>query len=193
MPFGYWLVRVAQGTDIRELGSGNIGATNVWRVYGWTYGAPIVVLDVAKGFVPALLGGHLVSPLAGVLAGAAAMLGHWRPLFLGFARGGKTVATAAGVFFAIAPEVAAVGLAIWFVVFLATRYVSVASMASALALPVVAWLVGRPWPVIVFAAGAAVAVVLLHRANIGRLRAGTENRARLRRRRRGRGSEAARA
>ena len=192
MPFGYWLVRAAHGEDIRRLGSGNIGATNVWRVYGWRHGVPVVVLDVAKGLVPALAGAQLVSPLVGVLAGAAAMLGHWRPLFLGFARGGKTVATAAGVFLAVAPEVALAGLLIWAALFLATRYVSVASMGSALALPVVAWLVGRSWPVVAFAAGAAVAVVLLHRANIARLRAGTENRASLRRRAR-RGSEAARA
>jgi acyl phosphate:glycerol-3-phosphate acyltransferase len=182
MPFGYWLVRLARGADIRTRGSGNIGATNVWRVYGWRYGIPVILLDVGKGFVPALLGAQLVSPLAGVVAGAAAMLGHWRPVFLGFAKGGKMVATAAGVFWALAPAVALVGLGIWALVFLATRYVSLASMTTAVALPLVAWLLGRPWPVVAFAAVAAVAVLLLHRSNIARLRAGTENRASLRRR-----------
>jgi acyl phosphate:glycerol-3-phosphate acyltransferase len=184
VPFGYALVRLVRGEDIRTLGSGNIGATNVWRVYGWTHGVPILLLDLAKGFVPALLGAQLVSPLVGVLAGAAAMLGHWRPLFLGFARGGKTVATAAGVVWALAPLVALVGLVLWAFVFVATRYVSVASMTSALALPPVALLLGRPWPVVAFTAVAAVAVLVLHRPNIARLRAGTESRATLRRRRR---------
>jgi acyl phosphate:glycerol-3-phosphate acyltransferase len=193
MPFGYWLVRIVRGADIRTHGSGNIGATNVWRVYGWRYGVPIVLADVAKGFVPALLGAQLVSPLAGVLAGAAAMLGHWRPLFLGFAKGGKTVATAGGVFWALAPLVALVGLGVWALVFLATRYVSLASMLAALSLAPVAWLFGRPWPVVAFAAGVALAVVLLHRPNIARLRAGTENRASLRRRGRGRDDRGAAA
>ena len=190
MPFGYWLVRLARGEDIRAHGSGNIGATNVWRVHGWRYGAPVVVLDVAKGFVPAFLGAQLVSPLVGVLAGAAAMLGHWRPLFLGFAKGGKIVATGGGVFWALAPVVATAGLAIWALVFLATRYVSVASITAALLMPLVALLLERPWPVVAFAAATGVAVVLLHRPNIARLRAGTENRATLRRRRGGRDAAA---
>src|SRR2546428_10646953 len=96
MPFGYWVVRLLKGVDIRTIGSGNIGATNVWRVYGRRYGLPVVLLDVAKGFVPAMLATIYVGHLAGVLAGGAAMLGHWRPLFLRFAKGGKTVATYGG-------------------------------------------------------------------------------------------------
>ena len=88
MPFGYWVVRLFKGEDIRTVGSGNIGATNVWRTYGRTYGIPIVVLDVAKGFVPAVVGALLVGELVGALAGGAAMLGHWRPLFLRFQKGG---------------------------------------------------------------------------------------------------------
>src|SRR6476661_8836975 len=98
MPFGYWVVRLAKGVDIRTVGSGNIGATNVWRTFGPRYGVLVVLLDVAKGFLPALLGTLFVSDLAGVLAGAAAMAGHWRPLFLRFQRGGKMVATCGGVF-----------------------------------------------------------------------------------------------
>ena len=93
MPFGYWLVRLLKHEDVRTVGSGNIGATNVWRTYGKAYGIPVVLLDVAKGFVPALVGTLLVGELVGVLAGGAAMLGHWRPLFLRFQKGGKTVAT----------------------------------------------------------------------------------------------------
>jgi glycerol-3-phosphate acyltransferase PlsY len=181
MPFGYWVVRALKGEDIRKVGSGNIGATNVWRTYGKGYGIPIVVLDVAKGFVPALVGSLLVGPLAGVLAGGAAMLGHWRPLFLRFEKGGKTVATAGGTFFGVAPLVGIVGLGIWLVVFLVSRYASVASMLTAAALPFVAIALDEPWPVVAFAAVAATAVIVLHRANIARLRAGTESRFRLRR------------
>ncbi len=176
MPFGYWLVRLLKGEDIRKVGSGNIGATNVWRVYGRSYGLPIVLLDVAKGFVPALVGASLEGELVGVLAGGAAMLGHWRPLFLGFQKGGKTVASAGGTFFGAAPLLGILGLAVWVVVFLVFRYASLASMVAALALPALAVALGEPWPVIAFAVIAAVAVLVLHRANISRLRAGTESR-----------------
>jgi glycerol-3-phosphate acyltransferase PlsY len=181
MPFGYWLVRAVRGEDVRERGSGNIGATNVWRVYGRRYGIPVMLLDIAKGFVPALVGVLVSGDLLGVLAGGAAMAGHWRPLFLGFRKGGKTVATAGGVFWAVAPLVALAGALIWCVLFLIFRYSSVASMGAAAALPLVALALGEPWPVIVFAAGAAGVVLLLHRGNIRRLRAGTESRFHFRR------------
>jgi glycerol-3-phosphate acyltransferase PlsY len=176
MPFGYWLVRLAKGEDIRRVGSGNIGATNVWRSYGRAYGIPIVLLDIAKGLVPALVGTLLVGELTGVLAGGAAMLGHWRPLFLRFQKGGKTVATAGGTFFGVATLLGLVGLAIWVVVFGAFRYASLASIVTALSLPFVGLALGEPWPVLAFAAIAAVVVVVLHRGNIARLRAGTESR-----------------
>ena len=176
MPFGYWLVRATKGVDIRKVGSGNIGASNVWREFGRGYGIPVVVLDVAKGFVPALVGTLLVGELTGVLAGGAAMLGHWRPLFLRFEKGGKTVATAGGAFLGVAPIVGGIGAVVWVVVFLLFRYASLASILAALSLPVVAAALEEPWPVIAFGAIAAVAVVLLHRPNIARLRAGTERR-----------------
>jgi glycerol-3-phosphate acyltransferase PlsY len=191
MPFGYWLVRATKRVDIRTLGSGNIGATNVWRTFGWRYGLPIVLLDIGKGFVPALVGTLVAGHLAGVLAGAAAMVGHWRPLFLRFARGGKTVATAGGAFFGVAPWIGLIGAGVWIAVFLLTRYASLASMLAALSLPVAAALWGEPWPVIVFGAGAAAAVVVLHRANVARLLAGTENRFVLRRGRERRSAPAA--
>ena len=182
MPFGYWLVRLVKREDVRKAGSGNIGATNVWRTYGKGYGIPVVLLDIAKGFVPALVGTILVGELVGVLAGGAAMLGHWRPLFLRFQKGGKTVAAAGGTFFGAAPVLGLIGLAIWIVTFLLSRYASLASMVTALALPFVAIALGEPWPVIVFAAIACAAVLVLHKGNIARLRAGTESRFRLRRR-----------
>jgi acyl phosphate:glycerol-3-phosphate acyltransferase len=181
VPFGYWVILLLKGEDIRKVGSGNIGATNVWRAYGRWYGIPIVLLDVAKGFIPGLVGTLLVGELVGVLAGGAAMLGHWRPLFLRFQKGGKTVATAGGTFFGVAPILGLVGLAVWIVAFLLTRYASIASLAAALSLPFVGLALGEPWPVIVFASIAAVAVVLLHKENIARLRAGTESRFALRR------------
>ena len=181
MPFGYWLVRLVKREDVRQVGSGNIGATNVWRAYGRAYGIPVIVLDVAKGFVPALLGTELEGVLVGMLAGGAAMLGHWRPLFLRFQKSGKTVATAGGTFFGAAPLLGLAGLGVWVVVFLLSRYASVASIAAAVALPLLALLLGYEWPVVAFAAIAAVAVIALHRGNIARLRAGTESRFRLRR------------
>jgi glycerol-3-phosphate acyltransferase PlsY len=182
-PWGYWLVRLVKHEDIRKVGSGNIGATNVWRTYGRWLGVPVVLLDTLKGFVPALLGMLFVSPhhLAGIVAGAAAMLGHWRPLFLRFAKGGKMVATCGGVFFAVAVWVALTGGLVWIVSFLVFRYASVASILAGIALPVTAALYGYPTSVIVFGALAALAILYLHRANLGRLRAGTENRFHFRR------------
>jgi glycerol-3-phosphate acyltransferase PlsY len=180
-PWGYWLVRVFRHEDIRKVGSGNIGATNVWRTYGRTLGIPVVLLDTLKGFVPALVGALTVSHLAGIVAGAAAMLGHARPLFLRFAKGGKMVATCGGVFFGVAVWVALTAGVVWVVTFLLLRYASVASIVAGLALPISAAAYGYPPSVIVFGVAAAVAILFLHRANLRRLRAGTESRFKLRR------------
>lgn len=175
-------MRVAKGVDVRTVGSGNIGATNVWRTFGRRLGVPVVLLDTLKGFAPALVASLLVSDLAGVLAGGAAMVGHWRPLFLRFEKGGKMVATAGGAFLGLAPVVGGIGAVVWIAVFLLLRYASVASMIGAVSLPVIAALLGESWPVVGFGIAAAAAVVLLHRGNIRRLLAGTENRFSLRRR-----------
>ena len=174
-------MRVLKHEDIRKVGSGNIGATNVWRTYGAPYGVTVMLVDTLKGFVPASLAAHYVSPLAGVIAGGAAMLGHWRPLFMKFARGGKVVATCGGAFLGVAPLVGGIGLLVWVAVFALFRYPSLASITAALSLPVAAAAIGEPWPVIAFAAIAALAVIILHRPNISRLRAGTETRFRFRR------------
>ncbi len=182
MPWGYWLVRIFRHEDIRTKGSGNIGASNVWRVYGRYLGLPVVLLDTAKGFAPALAGTLVVGHGTGVLAGAAAMLGHYRPLFMKFARGGKIVATTGGAFLGVAPLVGAVGLGVWIIVFFTLRYPSLASMTSAVSLIAWSYLLGYPWPVTVFAAFAAVGVIVLHRANLGRLLRGEENRSTLWRR-----------
>src|ERR1700746_3481640 len=176
LTWGYWLVRIFRGDDIRTKGSGNVGASNVWRVYGPRLGLPAVILDTAKAFVPAFVATEVVGPGAGVLAGAAAMLGHWRPIFLGFRKGGKMVATAGGAFLGVAPLVGAAGAGVWLLVFGLTRYASVASIAAASSLALWAWLFGYPWPVMVFAWVAALGVLVLHRANLGRLWRGEEHR-----------------
>lgn len=176
LPFGYWLVLLVKGEDIREQGSGNIGASNVWRTYGRSLGIPVALLDVAKGFAPALAGLAIGGEWAGVLAGAAAMLGHARPLFLRFRAGGKMVATAGGVSFALMPLAALCGVGVWVGCFLLTRYASVASLATATALPLLSLAFGEPWPTVLFGAVAAVAVWFLHRRNIRRLLNGTEAR-----------------
>ena len=181
MPFGYWLVRVFKGEDIRTVGSGNIGASNVWRTYGRRLGLTVMTLDVLKGFVPAFLATVYAGELAGVLAGVAAMVGHWRPLFLGVQKGGKMVATFGGALLGVAPVVGGIAAGIWIVLFLIFRYASVASILGALSLPIVAVALDEPWPVIAFVSVAAAGIVFLHRANIARLRAGTESRIRLRR------------
>jgi glycerol-3-phosphate acyltransferase PlsY len=181
MPWGYWLVRIFRGEDIRTQGSGNIGATNVWRVHGRRLGIPAVLLDTLKGFAPALTATLLVGHGSGVLAGAAAMLGHYRPLFLHFRKGGKMVATAGGAFLGVAPIVGGAAAAVWIVLFLVTRYASVASIVAALSLGLWAWALGYPWPVIVFGGFAGIGVLFLHSANLGRLWRGEEARAHLRR------------
>ena len=182
-PWGYWLPRIFRGDDVRKSGSGSIGGSNVWRTYGLGLGLAVVVLDILKGFIPALLGMLFLSPphLAGICAGGAAMLGHWRPIFLRFAKGGKMVATCGGVFFGVAPLVALSAGIVWLVTFLAVRYASIASILAGIALPVFAAIEGYPLSVILFGVGAAAAILFLHRGNLRRLRAGTESRFHFRR------------
>ena len=188
LPSGYWVVRAFKHVDIRTVGSGNIGATNVWRTYGRWYGAPVVLLDVLKGFVPAFVATQTVGHLAGVLAGGAAMLGHARPIFLKFEKGGKMVATCGGAFFGVAPLVAVTALASWIGVRVVgtlprpLRYASVASIVAGLLLAPLAVGLGEPWPVWGFGAIAGIAVLVLHRANLQRLVRGKEHRFQLRRR-----------
>jgi len=175
-PWGYWLPLLFRGDDVRRSGSGSIGGSNVWRTYGRSLGIPVILLDALKGFVPALVGVLVVSHLCGIAAGAAAMLGHARPLFLRFEKGGKMVATGGGVLFAVCPWAALVVTGIWLLTFVLTRYTSVASVVAALALPVCTVAFGYPWPVIAFASATGAAVIFLHRGNLRRLRAGTEHR-----------------
>jgi len=130
-PWGYWLPRIFRGDDVRRSGSGSIGGSNVWRTYGPILAVPVILLDALKGFVPALVGVLVVSHLCGIAAGAAAMLGHARPLYLRFQKGGKMVATAGGVLGAVCPWVAITAIGIWLATVLLTRYASVASVVRA--------------------------------------------------------------
>ena len=183
MPWGYWLPLLLTRTDVRAHGSGGTGAANVWRTVGFKIGLAVALLDVAKGAAAALLGVWAGGEEVGLAAGIAAMAGHWRPLFLGLARGGKIVATTGGVALALLLLPTLAAAAVWVGAFLTTRYTSVASMLAAVALPVFALLLDEPLSAVVFAVGAAVAILVLHRANIGRLVRGTENRFELRSRR----------
>jgi glycerol-3-phosphate acyltransferase PlsY len=176
IPFGVVVVRVFRHEDIRKQGSGNIGASNVWRSYGRGLGVPVALLDVAKGFVPAFIGVKLGGEWVGVLAGAAAMLGHARPLWLGFSRGGKMVATGGGVALALAPVAAALCLVVFLATLLLFRYASLASLVTAVALPLLCVALGEPTATVIFTSAACIAVFVLHRQNIRRLLHGTEPR-----------------
>ncbi len=187
VPFGYLVAR-GRGVDIEKHGSGNIGATNVGRVLGRPYGVLVFVLDFAKGAVPvalALGSAQRWQPTAtaylGVTAGLAAFLGHLFSPWLRF-RGGKGVATGAGVVFVLVPLAALAALGVWLVVLAAWRYVSLASVAAALALCGV-YVITAPGPLdaehlprTLFCGVAAALVVLRHRANLKRLAQGNENR-----------------
>lgn len=178
IPASFWTGKL-HGKDLRTLGSCNLGATNVQRVLGWGAAIPVGLFDVFKGFAPAWWFPHLDDRTAAwwtVAYGGAAIVGHVFSFWVRF-KGGKGVATSAGVLLAIAPVAAAVGLATWLVTLLATRMVSVASMVASLSVPVAAALLIEPEPpVMVFLVLMAAFVVWAHRSNIRRLVAGEEPR-----------------
>jgi glycerol-3-phosphate acyltransferase PlsY len=182
IPFGYLLVRVTGGGDIRFQGSGNIGATNVARTSGWSVGIATLVLDAAKGFMAVWLTEHFSRGNIRfmIYAGLAAILGHMFPAWLRF-EGGKGVATALGVFLAICWPALAAAVLLFLLVVLFWRYVSLGSVSAAAALPLLVYLLyapghAPPTAVSVSTLVAAVMVIFKHRANIERLLAGTEPR-----------------
>src|ERR1043166_6627309 len=188
IPFGYLAGRLA-GTDIRQAGSGNIGATNVVRVLGKRYGYPVFALDVLKGFGAVKIS-MLAAPgrppdwnspeILGILAAMSSVLGHLYPPWLKF-KGGKGVATSAGALLALTPVATLIGAAVWIIVFWVTRYVSLASIIAAVVLPLVILVVS--WhdhnnvkPLLLSSACVAAVVVWRHRSNLSRLMRGTEPR-----------------
>ena len=181
IPFAH-LAGKAKSVDLRKQGSGNLGATNVFRVLGWKIGLAVFLADAAKGALPVLLlPPRIESPrdpvIWAVAVGVAAIIGHVRPLFLKFGKGGKGVATAAGVFFALAPVPMLVAFGVFVAIVLATGYVSLGSLVSALVLPVLlAITLGTSSTLFIVSAIIAAFVFWTHRANIGRLRRGEENR-----------------
>jgi acyl phosphate:glycerol-3-phosphate acyltransferase len=174
VPFGLLLTRWAGAGDIRAIGSGNIGATNVLRTGRKGLALATLLLDLAKGALPAAVGLAWLGPPGAVLAGAGAIVGHCFPVWLGF-RGGKGVATAAGVVLGLTPALFPVILAAFVAVVWATRWVSLGSIAAACLAPVAALLLGHGWAAALYLLVAAL-VVYKHRANIERLLKGTESR-----------------
>jgi acyl phosphate:glycerol-3-phosphate acyltransferase len=181
LPFA-WLAGKAAGVDLRQQGSGNLGATNVFRVLGWKVGVAVFLADALKGALPVLLlPRRIESPmdptLWAIACGVAAIAGHVRPLFLMFRKGGKGVATAAGVFFALAPIPMVVTFALFVAVVLGSGYVSLGSLLSAVVLPTLLLATQGPRaPMFLVSLVVAMFVFWTHRANIGRLRRGEEHR-----------------
>ena len=179
IPTSYLLSRLFAGIDLRKHGSGNLGATNLYRVLGWKYAIPAAAVDIAKGAIPVLIFAPQVSSseLFALGCGVAAILGHVFSVFVGF-KGGKGVATAAGVMLGLTPLALTVAAVVWAVLVRVTGYVSVASIAAAAVLPVAVYLLeDSTSPALLWIATAiAAGVILLHRRNIQRLLKGTENR-----------------
>ena len=179
IPTSYIVSRTFAHIDLREHGSGNLGATNLYRVLGWKYAVPVGLFDMAKGLVPVLAFAPHVSPskLFGLACGIAAIIGHVFSVFVRF-RGGKGVATAAGVMLALTPLAFGVAAVVWLLTVRLSGYVSLASIAAAAVLPLAVYFLDRPdqpqilWLDVLVAAG----VIALHRKNIHRLLRGTENR-----------------
>jgi glycerol-3-phosphate acyltransferase PlsY len=179
VPFGLVLVRMSTGRDLREFGSGNIGATNAMRAGGHVVGVTSFLLDTAKGLVSVLFFARLDPTGPAYLqmdCGAAAVLGHCFPVYQRL-RGGKGVATGCGALMGLEWLLFPIGAAVWLLTLLATRYVGLASVAMGLTFPLAAWLLDLEREVIVGASLLALLILVRHRSNIGRIMAGTEPKA----------------
>jgi len=178
IPTSYLVSRTFANIDLRQHGSGNLGATNLYRVLGWKYAVPVALFDIAKGTVPVLVFAPRVadSALYALACGVAAIIGHVFSVFVHF-KGGKGVATAAGVMLGLAPLALALAAGVWGLVLLLTGYVSLASIAAAAVLPLAVYLLEHSAPEILWVAALiAAGVIVLHRRNIERLLKGTESR-----------------
>jgi len=174
IPFALILARRRGIPDLRGIGSGNLGASNVWRAAGATAGILVALLDIAKGAAGVLVADRLAGGAAApAAAGVAAVVGHLYPVWLGF-RGGKGVATSCGAFAVLAPLAILPALAVFFVSVFITKYISAGSVMASLALPPLAYVTGSPTPVIAAAAAVAALIAFRHRSNLKRVRTGTE-------------------
>ena len=177
IPFGYLIVRLKTGRDIRAAGSGNIGATNVLRTTGKAAGLATFLLDFAKGYGAVWLASRLTdaSPLWMSAAAVAVMLGHAYPIFLGF-KGGKAVASTVGAYLCLTPAAALASFLVFIVGVMTTRHISLGSILAAGLFPLSVYLIAHPsWPVLLAALISGPFVVYRHRENIRRLREGTES------------------
>jgi glycerol-3-phosphate acyltransferase PlsY len=177
-PTSYLVARAARGIDLRQHGSGNLGATNAFRVLGWKAATPIFIVDILKGWFPPFFFPRWDGSPAEEWAlayGAAAILGHVYSVYVSF-QGGKGVATGAGVFLALVPYAVAIGLMLWTALVLFTGYVSLASVVTAIVLPVLVLVFRGVGPVFWLSVALAIFVLYSHRANIGRLVRGEEHR-----------------
>jgi acyl phosphate:glycerol-3-phosphate acyltransferase len=174
IPFGFLLVKSSEGKDIRSFGSGNIGATNVFRK-NRTTGILTLLLDAAKGSLAVVIAGWLSEDSTWqAVAAVLAIIGHIFPLWLKF-KGGKGVATGCGAFLALSPIAVLTTLGLFLLIIILTRYISAASIIATAMFPVWAYLYGYPAPVLFWAAGGALLIVAKHHQNIRRLISGTEN------------------
>jgi glycerol-3-phosphate acyltransferase PlsY len=179
LPFGYWAARL-RGIDIRKVGSGNIGATNVFRVLGAKTGVIVLVLDALKGFLPTWVVMRAgADDVSAILVGVAAILGHTFSPLVGF-KGGKGVATGLGALLAASPLTVAVAFPVWLVAFLLTRWVSLGSVLAAAAVPIAAYFWGHSLPAVGILAAAAAVVIWKHRSNLWRILHGVEPKLQLR-------------
>jgi len=175
-PFAWLLARRWGARDLRRIGSGNVGAANVFRASGVTAGVLVAILDVAKGAASVVVAERMGGGAGtSALAGMAAIVGHIYPVWLQF-RGGKGVATACGVFALLTPAAVAPALAVFIGTVWITKYVSLGSVLASLALPPIAYATGSPEPVVLVACAASALIVFRHRSNVVRLRTGTERR-----------------
>jgi glycerol-3-phosphate acyltransferase PlsY len=177
-PTSYVAGRAARGIDLRQHGSGNLGATNAYRVLGWKAAVPIFVIDIFKGWLPTFAFPRWdgeAAPEWALAYGAAAIVGHVYSVYVGF-RGGKGVATSAGVFLALAPEAVLITLAVWCALVFATGYVSLGSVTAAALLPFLVLAFRGAGPTFWLSLALAVFVIYAHRANIVRLVRGEEHR-----------------
>lgn len=178
IPTSHWVALGLKGIDLRTVGSGNLGATNLYRQLGWSYAIPVGIFDMLKGAIPVAVLGPAIhaSELGSILLGALAVFGHVFSVFVGF-KGGKGVATGGGVVLGFAPLAFLVSLVLWGVTTRLSGYVSMGSIAGALALPPALWLLHPEHRgAVPYIALLSLIVIVLHRGNIRRLHAGTENR-----------------